>query len=747
MRNDSDRMVSRATAAFRLANVTSHVSPQLHPHSNLSVSRSGPHLCALNGVRLDDDAMRSFIADGFLLLDTTTELTPRWHATVVEKAAGLVKEQPAQRTRPSSVAPAGAAVDQAMLWSAMSPELHRVTSSHVVCGALASILGNDFVLSPGGHMHEAATLDQFWHRDGSVRGIREHAARGLIVMYYPNGCTLDMGCTAVCRGSQFLTVDRQRWPNSEDRLDVGAPPHSSVSDEQALAHWRLRDEKARGVPSMDDPVGREQALAAPVSNLGLFAEDAEVRVVVPRGGVLLCHRECFHRATRAVEGAAWRPMFKLGASRVCDPVNPSWVFSTHQAASASTPFDVSIESVARTFWSWHCGTVPSQLPAVAGLTVTETHAVAAVLAEPAATEAERISAAYFLGEMVAKCHGASTSVAASRLLQSLDAETETSRRAASYGLRAALLTHTNQQPNLQQQYLAEALRVRLQSPFECCGGTVGGSTAVVYILAAAPMPYKATATALSTFVTRTIAELAAYTRAQPTALLKQWGPLLSDRVQLRVPLDFWVLDRRLALSECCGALASVGERAVRSGECEIVDLVARVLLALVTAKEPGASFLTFFGPSNGQAIRMQAAFAMLRVCSDPNLSFGADGEGDLASAMLCSNPEWVRTTNPRNVPPQRDTVATTVAEAFRRLRLLCSTPASQLASLGRMRKAREHLLATLESTPLPWRSVLPEVTKVQSKHRQCGLMADGDAILQHCSTAAPFPAVAEVGVY
>ena len=340
--------------AGRLASMASHVAPQPH------VAGAQPSGGGLGGL-LEDGAMRSFISDGYLLLDTAGELAPSWHAAVLEKASALVAAQPArQRTRASSVAPTGAAVDQAALWAAMSPELERVVHSTTVRGALNSILGHDFIVSGGGHMHEGAALDQFWHRDGSVRGVREHAARGLIVMYYPNGCTVDMGRTAVCRGSQYLTVDRDRWPNSEDRLDVGAPPQASATDEQALAHWRTLDEGARRVPSMEDAVARDEALAAPIQRLGLRAGDAEVRVVVPAGGVLLCHRECYHRATRRNEGAAWRPMFKMGASRVCDPVGPSWACSAARPAP-KPPSD----AMARALWSWHCGAVRAQQPSAA----------------------------------------------------------------------------------------------------------------------------------------------------------------------------------------------------------------------------------------------------------------------------------------------------------------------------------------------------------------------------------------------
>ena len=688
---------------------------------------------------LDNNAMQSFIADGFLLLDTTAELTPRWHSSVVQKAARVVAAQPAQRTRLSSVAPAGAAVDQATLWEAMSPELQCVIGSHTVCGALASILGHDFIMSAGGHMHEAASLYQFWHRDGTVRGIREHAPRGLILMYYPNGCTLEMGCTAVCRGSQFLTVDRHRWPNSEDRLDVGLPPQASMSDEEALAHWRVLDEEARRVPRIDDPIAREEALATPISTLGLHAVDAELRVVVPPGGVILCHRECFHRATRPVEGAAWRPMFKMGASRVCDPVSPSWAFygypkvTRERKPSDSPTFD----AIARALWCWHCGGgIVSQESADTDCTEPEVNAALAFSADPAVTEAARISAAYLLAERITTCHGAPSAVAARHLLQSLDAKTENVRRAATYGLRAALLTQTMQQPNPQQQYLADSLLIRLQAPFKACGGTVGGSAAVVYALAAAPMPYKATATALAAFVAWTVVELADHTTAQPESLLDQWCPLLSDRVQFEVPLDFGVLDRRLALSECCGALAAVGERAVCAGECETVDLVAEVLLSLVTKVEPGEKFPTYFGPANGQTIRMQAAFALLRVCSDPNRFFG--GSDHHGSIVLRSRAEWVGIPYVRGIQPQHDTVAATLAEAIRRLRLICDAPSpSQRPGPDGTQRAREHLLSMLQPTMLPWRSISLEDES----------QPNSGVLLQHCSTAAPFPTVTEVGVH
>ena len=69
--------------------------------------------------------------------------------------------------------------------------------------------------------------------------------------------------------------------------------------------------------------------------------------------------------------------------------------------------------------------------------------------------------------------------------------------------------------------------------------------------------------------------------------LERWRALLEDRGQLEEPLDFAVLDRRLALSECCGALGAVGERTVRQGDAPTTLIVATALLRLILGEEAG----------------------------------------------------------------------------------------------------------------------------------------------------------------
>ena len=227
-----------------------------------------------------------------------------------------------------------------------------------------------------------------------------------------------------------------------------------------------------------------------------------------------------------------------------------------------------------------------------------------------ATEAERIRAAYVLGRAVA---ARGRGDAARYLLYGLDDEgweleaarnvgsgtntLESTRRAACYGLRAALMTpnpaeegavstprveHAQRGPGTlirisaaQPQSLVEHLIEWLEGPFQPCGGSIGGTPAVCYALAAAPPPHDRLAAALAAITARTVAELESH------------ATLLEDRGQLEAPLDFAVLDRRLALSECCGALGGVGERTVRQGDAPTTLVVAKALLRLILGEEAG----------------------------------------------------------------------------------------------------------------------------------------------------------------
>ena len=138
-----------------------------------------------------------------------------------------------------------------------------------------------------------------------------------------------------------------------------------------------------------------------------------------------------------------------------------------------------------------------------------------------------------------------------------------------------------------------------------------------------------------------------------------------------------------------------------------------------------AGFPTFVGPPSGQLIRMQAAVALLRLCSDPLRT--------KPSLLLCS----AELTSPRvpNGGGRLDSVASTFAEGLRRLRELCAPPPSGGASMGARaaHTARTELLKVLEAAPVPWRRL--SQAEVGAERRMI-----------HASTAAPFPGVTETGV-
>ena len=69
---------------------------------------------------------RSFVVDGFLAL-CVGERPADWHRALAAHAAAIAgRPSEGAKRRASSVAPAGAAADQALLWREITPELRDV---------------------------------------------------------------------------------------------------------------------------------------------------------------------------------------------------------------------------------------------------------------------------------------------------------------------------------------------------------------------------------------------------------------------------------------------------------------------------------------------------------------------------------------------------------------------------------------------------------------------------------------------
>lgn len=250
------------------------------------------------------------------------------------------------------------------------PELHKVLTSKTLQGGLTSILGRDYTMHPARHMHVSGDKDGGFHKDGGHCSIRHHRQRWAMAMYYPGGCTANMGPTSVIPKSQFLDV-------IEGKASAGGRTTGGG--------------------------------AAPVQ------VDEEVRVIVPPGTILLHHYEISHRATgRKAEDAPWRCMFKLQFARCSEPREPTW-----NALGAENPFaDRPDNPALADCWDWLSGN--------AGATVTGGSSAATndlVRRLDADTEAERMAAAYSLAE-AARCGDSNALTALTDALQAVESKRE-----------------------------------------------------------------------------------------------------------------------------------------------------------------------------------------------------------------------------------------------------------------------------------------------------------------------------------
>lgn len=298
---------------------------------------------------LDDEQMAHFVEHGYVLLPLN-ELSDEFHDSLYRKCERRFEETGGKN---------GKEIFKEI------PELHKVLTSKTLQGGLTSILGRDYTMHPARHMHVSGNKDGGFHKDGGHCSIRHHRQRWAMAMYYPGGCTANMGPTSVIPKSQFLDV-------IEGKAGVGGRTTGGG--------------------------------AAPVQ------VDEEVRVVVPPGTILLHHYEISHRATgRKEDDAPWRCMFKLQFARCSEPREPSW-----DASGAENPFADRLDNPGLAdCWDWLSGNAGAT---VTGGSIAATNDLVQRL--EADTEVERMAAAYSLAED-ARCGGTDALKALTDALQAV----------------------------------------------------------------------------------------------------------------------------------------------------------------------------------------------------------------------------------------------------------------------------------------------------------------------------------------
>lgn len=160
-------------------------------------------------VLLDDEAVRAFIANGFL------RLTPDVDAGVHAEVEALIRH----------------AVERETWYGnnilARVPKMHRVLDCPVVRGALTSLLGEGYYLHPHRAIHSSTPVEgpldnltaetdappmgkgsaagSGWHQDAQspLARARHHLPRYLIGFYFPHDVPLAMGPTRVQAGSHL----------------------------------------------------------------------------------------------------------------------------------------------------------------------------------------------------------------------------------------------------------------------------------------------------------------------------------------------------------------------------------------------------------------------------------------------------------------------------------------------------------------------------------------------------------------
>ena len=147
--------------------------------------------------RLNDDAMKRFIMNGYVTVKT--DFPASFHERVYEKTQAMFEKvgNPSNNLLPRI------------------PELQQVFDHPAVHGALASILGGDYYLHPHRHCHinTPGSDDQGMHKDSlhnsrfAVDGDhRHHRTRWAMAFYYPQDTPVELGPTAIWSQSQYVNT-------------------------------------------------------------------------------------------------------------------------------------------------------------------------------------------------------------------------------------------------------------------------------------------------------------------------------------------------------------------------------------------------------------------------------------------------------------------------------------------------------------------------------------------------------------
>ena len=285
------------------------------------------------------------------------------------------------------------------------PQLRDLLDDPVVHGALLSILGPDYYLHF--HRHDQVNFPQSeqpiepWHlgdgrlhKDGDyhshhmVDGRRHHAPRFLMMFYYPQDVSLEMGPTAVAPRSQYLprralemqrAVLRQRTQDLRKRIEKEA--HASIdSDPEANALYERELETFR----VD-----QAKLFETVEALDASWQATRTPIVADAGTVTIVHHDIAHGRFGMNTTGIPRHMVKFLFTRDREPTTPTWDNNSPEWTASGDPQEPIWEYV----WNWYRGAGEQGT----NRAVDDTDALVRRLRSM--DDAEAIGAAYTLGNI------------------------------------------------------------------------------------------------------------------------------------------------------------------------------------------------------------------------------------------------------------------------------------------------------------------------------------------------------------
>jgi HEAT repeat protein len=259
---------------------------------------------------LDDAQVRRFLTDGYLLLNT--DVPAAMHETIYSKIQRVLNEEgnPGNNILPAV------------------PELQQVLDSPTVRGALASVLGPNYVLHPHRFVHNNEPGEQTaegprvgkgsatfvgWHQDSHspLSRPRHHYPRYAMVLYYPQHTPPEMGPTQIIPATQL---------------------HRRISD----------DDYERGFQASG-----------------------------PAGTCVLLHFDLAHGGSLNIAERT-RYMAKFVFVRTEEPVAPSWDCRSDRWETPTdhqSPHDQSV--IWSHLWDWMSGRLPSPCTAVEAAAIPE----------------------------------------------------------------------------------------------------------------------------------------------------------------------------------------------------------------------------------------------------------------------------------------------------------------------------------------------------------------------------------------